>query len=122
MAGKFLGKQALGRQSALVETFDRAIQPLGEVLHPILPAGRLDRACLCVRIGQRATVELAFQRCALNRVEIHVSLENRASQRVAEKIGLEREGVARGLEYVNGRYLDHIQFSILRSDVMDPHD
>ena len=70
----------------------------------------------------RAVLELAFQHCALNRVEVHIALENRASQRVAEKIGLEREGVARGLEYVNGRYLDHIQFSILRSDVMDPHD
>ena len=43
-----------------------------------------------------------------------MALENHTSQRVVEKLGFEREGVAREVEFVNGRYLDHIQYSLLR--------
>ena len=49
----------------------------------------------------------------LHRVEALVALENKASQRVIEKLGFTREGVAREAEYVDGRYLDHIQYSFL---------
>ena len=61
-------------------------------------------------------VELAFGRLSLHRLEAHVALENKVSQRVVEKLGFEREGVARQSEFVDGRYLDHIQYSLLRSD------
>ncbi len=50
---------------------------------------------------------------------IHTNIQE-ASQRVAEKMGMMQEGVARGIEFVNGRYLDHIQYALLRSDVMGP--
>lgn len=63
-----------------------------------------------------AILQLAFQDCRLHRVEIHVALENPASQRVAEKMGFQREGIARGVEFVNGRYLDHVQYALLGSD------
>ena len=52
----------------------------------------------------------------LHRVEALVALENKASQRVIEKLGFTREGVAREAEYVDGRYLDHIQYSFLHGD------
>jgi RimJ/RimL family protein N-acetyltransferase len=52
----------------------------------------------------------------LHRVEALVALENKASQRVIEKLGFTREGVAREAEYVDGRYLDHIQYSYLHGD------
>jgi ribosomal-protein-serine acetyltransferase len=68
----------------------------------------------------RAAVDLGFNGCGLHRIEVHIAVENRASQRVAEKLGLVREGVARGVEFVNGRYLDHIQYALLRSDVTSP--
>jgi ribosomal-protein-alanine N-acetyltransferase len=58
----------------------------------------------------------AFRTGELHRIEAHVALENRASQRVVEKLGFRREGVARQIEYVNGRYLDHVQYSRLRTD------
>ena len=32
-------------------------------------------------------------------------------------MGLLPEGVARGIEFVNGRYLDHMQYALLRTDV-----
>ena len=53
----------------------------------------------------------------LHRIEALVALENKASQRVVEKLGFVREGIAREAEFVDGRYLDHIQYSFLRSDV-----
>lgn len=53
----------------------------------------------------------------LHRLEAHVSLDNRASQRVVEKLGFEREGIARGVEYLNGRYVDHIQYSLIHPAV-----
>jgi ribosomal-protein-serine acetyltransferase len=52
----------------------------------------------------------------LHRVEALVALENKASQRVVEKLGFTREGVAREAEYIDGRHLDHIQYSFLRGD------
>jgi len=55
----------------------------------------------------------------LHRIEALVALENKASQRVVEKLGFVREGVAREAEFVDGRYLDHIQYSFLRSDARD---
>ncbi len=58
----------------------------------------------------------AFLDWKLHRIEIHVALENRASQRVAEKLGCCREGIARDVELIDGRYIDHIQYSFLSSD------
>lgn len=52
----------------------------------------------------------------LHRIEALVALENKSSQRVIEKLGFAREGVAREAEFVDGRYLDHIQYSFLRTD------
>ena len=63
-----------------------------------------------------AVLARAFRTGELHRIEAHVALENRASQRVVEKLGFRREGVARQIEYVNGRYLDHVQYSLLRAD------
>ena len=57
----------------------------------------------------------------LHRIEALVALENKMSQRVIEKLGFVREGIAREAEFVDGRYLDHIQYSFLRTDVQgDP--
>jgi RimJ/RimL family protein N-acetyltransferase len=63
-----------------------------------------------------AVLARAFRTGELHRVEAHVALENLASQRVVEKLGFQREGVARQIEYIDGHYLDHIQYSLLRTD------
>ncbi len=66
----------------------------------------------------RAMLDVAFIECGLHRVEVLVAPENKPSRRVVDKVGFVREGVARGAEFVNGSYLDHIQYALLRSDVM----
>jgi len=58
----------------------------------------------------------AFVDLELHRVEVLVAVDNRASHRVAEKLGCRREGLARGIERVAGEYLDHVQYSMLASD------
>lgn len=63
-----------------------------------------------------ATLSHALGGLRLHRVEALVALENKASQRVIEKLGFTREGVAREAEYVDGRYLDHVQYSFLHGD------
>ena len=64
-----------------------------------------------------AALQHAFGALRLHRVEALVALGNKASQRVIEKLGFTREGVAREAEFVDGRHLDHIQYSFLRSDL-----
>jgi RimJ/RimL family protein N-acetyltransferase len=64
-----------------------------------------------------ALLQYAFGELELNRVEAHIALENAGSHRVAEKLGFHREGIAREVELVNGRYLDHVQYSMLRTDL-----
>jgi aminoglycoside 6'-N-acetyltransferase len=42
--------------------------------------------------------------------------DNAAEQRSLEKAGMTREGVVREAEWRDGRYHDHILYSILRSE------
>ena len=63
-----------------------------------------------------AALDHALGGLRLHRIEALVALENKASQRVVEKLGFVREGIAREVEFIDGRYLDHIQYSFLRSD------
>ena len=58
----------------------------------------------------------AFDALRINRVEALVALANKPSQRVVEKLGFTREGVAREAELIDGDFLDHYQYSLLDSD------
>lgn len=53
---------------------------------------------------------------SLNRIEIVVACENRPSQRVAEKLGANRDAVLGKRTMVNGRPADAILYSVLRPD------
>jgi len=53
----------------------------------------------------------------LNRIEILTAVENRASQRVAEKIGATREGVLRSRLVVRAEVWDAVIFSITARDL-----
>ena len=64
----------------------------------------------------RALIDHAFDTLRMHRLEVQIALDNAASQRVAGKLGFSREGVAREVELVNVRYIDHIQYALLRTD------
>jgi ribosomal-protein-serine acetyltransferase len=63
-----------------------------------------------------AVLSHAFGALLLHRVEALIGLANKPSQRVVEKLGFTREGVAREAEFIDGRFLDHFQYSLLDGD------
>jgi ribosomal-protein-serine acetyltransferase len=62
----------------------------------------------------------AFDALRINRVEALIALANKPSQRVVEKLGFTREGVAREAELIEGEVLDHFQYSLLDGDPPRP--
>ncbi len=54
------------------------------------------------------------------RIEIVAAVANRASQRVAEKLGATREGVVRNRFWIGGAYLDGVLFSLVPADLAGP--
>ena len=65
----------------------------------------------------RLLARFGFERLGFTRLEIVVSAENRASQRVAEKAGATREGVARNRHVVRDRMDDAAVFSLIPGDL-----
>jgi [ribosomal protein S5]-alanine N-acetyltransferase len=64
----------------------------------------------------RAIVPFAFDTLNLHRVEAACLPHNAPSIRLLEKAGFQREGLARGLVRINGRWQDHIVFALLADD------
>ncbi|MFL6657767.1 MAG: GNAT family N-acetyltransferase [Massilia sp.] len=64
----------------------------------------------------RTVLQYAFGRLALNRIELVCASENMASQRLAERLGFRWEGLLRQAELIDGAYLDHFVYGLLRED------
>ncbi len=70
-------------------------------------------------IATEATLLLArfgFDRLNLNRIEIIAAVDNKPSQRVAEKAGAVQEGILRNRYVVQDRINDTVVFSFIPSD------
>ena len=52
----------------------------------------------------------------MERLEGYVNVETKASQRVLEKVGFQKEGVLRKYVIVHGKTIDVIMYSFLRTD------
>lgn len=61
--------------------------------------------------------DFGFKELKLNRIEIMVDVENKRSQRVAEKTGAIREGVLRNRLIVHGQIRDVVLFSLIPKDI-----
>jgi len=61
-------------------------------------------------------VHFGFDRLNLNRIEILAAVDNKASQRVAEKAGAVREGILRNRNVIQDRINDTVVFSFIPSD------
>ena len=64
----------------------------------------------------RTLAKAALEDLGLQRIEIAAALDNHASQRVAEKAGAKREGVARRSHRVRDEQRDMVIFSLVRED------
>lgn len=57
-----------------------------------------------------------FKSLNLRRIYCGTSVENIGMQKLAEKIGFKKEGILREALYKNGRYVDIINYGLLRED------
>jgi ribosomal-protein-alanine N-acetyltransferase len=57
-------------------------------------------------------LRFAFEQLALHRMEVNIVPRNRASRRVAEKLGLREEGVSRAYLQIRGRWEDHVRYAM----------
>ena len=67
----------------------------------------------------RAVCAYGLDDLRLGRLELVTDSHNRASQRVAEKVGFRREGVLRAhLRHPDGRRRDSVMFSLLPGELV----
>jgi len=60
---------------------------------------------------------IAFDELGLERIVAHVQETNLSSIQLLKKIGFQKEGICRHHLYVKGQWTDHLQFSLLPSDL-----
>ncbi len=66
-----------------------------------------------------AVIDFGFREMLLNKIEARCEINNIASARVMEKVGMQLEGILRQQLFVKGRYWDLKTYSILREDFFD---
>ena len=104
-SGEFLGGTGLNQYNDLHKFFN-----LGYWIR----ASRRNRGFASE--AARALARAAFEDLPVNRIEILVPIENRASCGVAEKAGAMREGVLRKRLLIGGKTYDAVIFSFVRED------
>ena len=64
----------------------------------------------------KALCNYCFNTLKLNRIEISCATDNIKSQNIPKRLGFKLEGTLRQKEIVNGKYLDHYLFSVLKNE------
>jgi len=67
----------------------------------------------------RLIIRLGFKTLGFTRLEIVVAVQNKASQRVAEKVGAVMEGVHRNRHVVRDKTYDSVMFSLIPHDLQE---
>ena len=67
-----------------------------------------------------AAITHGFESLGLSRIYAHAAVENEASFRVMEKLGMQREGVLRSHRLIHGEYVDDVLYAILREEWSPP--
>ena len=62
-------------------------------------------------------IRFGIEQMQLHRVEAVLLPDNHASARVLEKVGFQREGIARKRLFMKGKFYDLAQYAILKQDV-----
>ncbi len=68
----------------------------------------------------QSVIDYAFNVLKLNRLEVNIHPQNEASLHLAVRLGFENEGVSRSYLYLNGKWQDHLRFSLLNKDMDMP--
>ena len=79
----------------------------------------LDAQCQGQGIVSRSTealIEFAFEDLDMNKVCIPVATENSSSRAIPERLGCSIEGTSREAEWLYDHFVDHVLYSLLRSE------
>ena len=63
-----------------------------------------------------AGLRFAFAQMGAHRIRVAAAEDNSPSRHVIERLAFKREGIAREAEFVNGRWLSHVVYALLRTD------
>ena len=69
-----------------------------------------------MREAARAVLYIGFEKLGLNRIEARILQGNTASERLAESIGMKREGTLRDCLYIKGQYKTFSYYGITEKD------
>ena len=64
----------------------------------------------------RLLIAFMFNEVGLNRIEARHLMDNPASGRVMEKVGMQKEGLHRQMIFMKGAYRDMVRYAILKQD------
>lgn len=70
----------------------------------------------------KAIIQYAFNELDMNRIQIKAATGNFKSQRVAERLGFQREGIERESELHTRGFVDLVVFSLLKKDFNNKTD
>jgi len=70
--------------------------------------------------AQRQLVDYLFATTPVHRLQAGTEVDNVAEQRALERVGFQREGIARGFAFRDGRWRDGVFYGLLRHDPRDP--
>lgn len=73
---------------------------------------------VCTQASARI-LQIAFEELRMHKVVLRVAVGNIASERIAEKLGFSREGMLREELKVNGVWMDHSLWGLLRHEFND---
>ena len=68
----------------------------------------------------KALLDFGFKEFKMHRIEAGVAIENKASIRVLEKVGMQLEGRHRKILPIRGEWVDNFHYAILESDPRKP--
>jgi ribosomal-protein-alanine N-acetyltransferase len=68
----------------------------------------------------RLIVDYLFLSRNIVKIQVHTNVENKAAQKVLEKVGFIKEGTVRKHQFVRGVWTDYYLYSILREEWKEP--
>ncbi|MFC4777343.1 GNAT family N-acetyltransferase [Paenibacillus sp. GCM10023252] len=69
----------------------------------------------------RAMINYLFNELGLNKIEIRARTDNPKSQAIPIRLGFQKEGTLRAIEFNDGQYHDHVVYGLLRTDWRTSH-
>jgi ribosomal-protein-serine acetyltransferase len=64
----------------------------------------------------KALMHYAFRLRGMQRFYLRAAEDNQPSRALAERLGMSQEAIMRGEDLINGRFVDHVLYSVLAGE------